>query len=1054
VKHGRRAPLESSDEERSPAWTEGDPPGDERKLATVVFADLVGSTSLGAAQDPERTRALLDRFYDAMASEISAAGGTVEKFVGDAVMAAFGAPAAHEDHAERALHAALSMQRRLKELFGETLALRIGVDTGEVVVGRAREGSSFVTGDAVNVAARLEQAAEPGEILAGERTVANARGAFEFAEPVTVEAKGKPGGVEGRRVLRALSLMRPRGVSGLRRVFVGRDAELAALGAAYRRVLDNGSTHLVTISGEAGVGKTRLVREFWERMASETPEPLRRTGRCLPYGQGITYWPVAEILKEHFEILENDPAEIVRQRLGEREILGLTLDLDVGGDLHPLAARDRLHAGWVEFMEELVAERPAVVLVEDLHWAEAPLLDLLERLLRDVRGPMLLIATARPELFDLRPAWGGARRDASTIELESLPTEAAVRMLSQLLGAELPGGVSDVVVRQAEGNPFFVEEILESLIDQGVLMPINGGWTVSELPAGFVVPDSVQAVLAARIDLLPPAEKAALQAGSVIGRVFWTGPVYELVPGSQPDFRVLEDRDFIRRRSGSTISGETEYAFKHQLTREVAYAGLPKGKRARLHADFAEWLARFDGGRDEHAALLAHHYAEAAQPADADLAWAGAEEELARVQTEAVAWLGRAAELAVVRYDMDDAVELLHRALELAPPEIHVDLLRRIAEANALKYDGEAFWQAMQNAIALASDRETRAELYSLLAYETAVRLGMWRTRPDRQMVGRWVHEALELTEDESPGRVRALAGLAAWDSTGGIEAAREAVALAERLGYHELIVASRTQVIESELASGRIDEALNDSKRLLGLLGTTRNPDDTEGILWSAALVNLAAGRIAEAREHARRLLEAAGELTPHHRIHGVALGLMIDELVGRWEAVGSETGHAEHAVAANLATPCTMNARALLVCALAAAHCGDEAESRRLELAADALEMEGYGLTIDAPRLRLALIRNDLEAAERLLESGQAMYFARTAATAARLDALAALGRREGVEDEAEPLLRQNTYLQPFALRALGMVRRDKRLLAQAIERFEKMGLDWHAAETRALL
>jgi len=454
VKHGRRAPLEFGEEERSPAWTEGDPPGDERKLATVVFADLVGSTSLGADQDPERTRALLERFYDAMASEIAAAGGTVEKFVGDAVMAAFGAPAAQEDHAERALHAALSMQRRLEELFGETLALRIGVNTGEVVVGRAREGSSFVTGDAVNVAARLEQAAEPGEILAGERTVANARGAFEFAEPVTVEAKGKPGGVEGRRVLRALSLMRPRGVSGLRRVFVGRDAELAALEAAYRRVLDNGSTHLVTISGEAGVGKTRLIREFWERLASETPEPLRRTGRCLPYGQGITYWPVGEILKEHFEILESDPPEIVRQRLGERGILGLTLDLDVGGDLHPLAARDRLHAGWVEFMEELVAERPAVVLVEDLHWAEAPLLDLLERLLRDVRGPMLLIATARPELFDLRPAWGGARRDASTIELESLPTEAAVRMLSQLLGAELPGSVSDVVVRQAEGNPF------------------------------------------------------------------------------------------------------------------------------------------------------------------------------------------------------------------------------------------------------------------------------------------------------------------------------------------------------------------------------------------------------------------------------------------------------------------------------------------------------------------------------------------------------------------------------------------------------------------------
>ena len=1028
--------------------------GDERKLATVVFADLVGSTELGGSQDPERMRALLDRFYDAMAAEVEGAGGTVEKFAGDAVMAAFGAPRAYEDHAERALHAALSMQRRLGELFGDTLVLRIGVNTGEVVVGRAREGSSFVTGDAVNVAARLEHAAAPGEILAGERTVAAVQGAFEFAEPATVEAKGKPEGVACRRLLRALSLMRPRGVSGLRRAFVGRETDLASLQAAFGRVVERRSPHLMTISGEAGVGKTRLVREFWEQLATESPEPLRRTGRCLSYGQGITYWPLGEILKEHFGILETDSPEAVRLRLGERRILGLTLGLDVAGDLHPLKARDRLHASWVDFAEALAAERPLVMLVEDIHWAEPALLDLLDRLLTDVRGPLLLIATARPELFDLRPAWGGARRDASTLELEALSSDAAAGMLGQLLAGQLPDDLAEMVVRRAEGNPFFVEELVGSLIDQGLLTRANGGWSIAELPAGFRVPDSVQAVLAARIDHLPPAEKAALQAASVIGRVFWTGPVYELVPELQPDFQVLETRDFIRRRPGSTIAGETEYAFKHQLTREVAYGGLPKGVRARLHAAFARWLDEFGGGRDEQAALLAHHYAEAVRPEDADLAWSGAEGKLEEARESAVRWLRRAAELAVGRYDIDDALELLHRAVELAPAHLHVQLWKKIAEANALKYDGEAFWQAMQSAIALASDRETRAELYSLLAYETAVRLGMWRTRPDREMVGRWVDEALELTEGESAGRVRALAGLAAWDSSAGIEAAREAVALAERLGDHELIVASRTQLVESELASERIDEALSDSQMLLSLLSVTRNPDDREGILWSAALANLAAGRITDAREHARRLLETAGELTPHHRIHGVGLELMIDELAGRWEAIGSETARAEGAVAANLATPCTMNARALLVCALAAAHCGDEAESRRLELAADALEMKGYGLTIDAPRLRLALMRNNLEAVEGLLESGEAMYFTRVAATAARLDVLAALEKRDRVEEEALPLLRPATYLEPFALRALGLVREDAELIVQALDRFERMGLDWHADETRALL
>ena len=248
----------------------------------------MGSTELAGAQDPERTRALLDRFYETMAVEIEGAGGTVEKFAGDAVMAAFGAPAAHEDHAERALHAALAMQRRLGEVFGGRLSLRIGVNTGEVVVGRPREGSSFVTGDAVNVCARLEQAAAAGEILVGERTVAAAGGAFEFAEPMTVEAKGKPGGVACRRLVRALALMRPRGVSGLRPAFVGRESSSRRCSAVSRTSAQDREPHLVTIVGDAGVGKTRLVGELGSGWPALVPEPLRRTGRCLSYGQGIT----------------------------------------------------------------------------------------------------------------------------------------------------------------------------------------------------------------------------------------------------------------------------------------------------------------------------------------------------------------------------------------------------------------------------------------------------------------------------------------------------------------------------------------------------------------------------------------------------------------------------------------------------------------------------------------------------------------------------------------------------------------------------------------------
>ena len=629
--------------------------GDERKVATVLFADLAGSTALADREDPERVRARLERFYAAMQEEIELAGGTIEKFAGDAVMAVFGAPTAQEDHAERALHAALAMLRRLHELFGVELSLRIGVNSGEVVTGQPREGSSFVSGDAVNVAARLEQAASPGEILAGERTVAAVRGAFEFDDLRSVDAKGKPGGVACRRLVRALSLQRPRGVSGLAPAFVGRDRELVRLQDAYQRTVHDGSPRLALVIGDPGVGKTRLVRELWRWLAEQEPQPLQRTGRCLSYGQ-VAYWALGEVLKEHFGVLDSDPPEFIVARLAGREILGLALGLDVAGDAHPLAVRDRFQDAWSALLAEFAAERPVALLVEDLHWAEDPLLDLLEQMLETVRGPLLVIGTTRPELNERRPGFG-ARASADTIGLEPLPASDTERLLAELLGGEPPAGLAPMVAH-AEGNPFFLEEVLGSLLDGGLLARRNGGWVLSEPAATHVVPDTVQAVVAARIDLLEPADKAALQAAALIGRIFWSGPVYELLEGLEPDLRVLEERDFVRRRPGSAIEGEREYAIKHAVTREVAYTSIPKARRARLHAAFAAWLERFGGGRAEHAPLLAHHFAEASRPEDADLAWVGEEQELARIRAQAVMWLRRAAELAVARYDIDEGLRL------------------------------------------------------------------------------------------------------------------------------------------------------------------------------------------------------------------------------------------------------------------------------------------------------------------------------------------------------------------------------------------------------------
>lgn len=1029
-------------------------PSTERKLATVVFADLVGSTALADSQDPERTRAILDRFYDAMVEEVERAGGTIEKFAGDAVMAAFGAPTSLEDHAERALHAAVAMRGRLAELFEGRLELRTGINTGDVVVGQPREGSSFVTGDAVNVAARLEQAAAPGEILVGERTVAAARGAFEFDEPAAVEAKGKPEGIVARRLVRALSLMRPRGVGGLALAFVGRDQELDRLRRAYQMAVEERRPRLVTILGDAGVGKTRLVRELWEDLHEQQPEPLRRTGRCLSYGAGTAYWALGEVLKEHLGLLDSDAPELALERLGAREILGLALGLDVAGDLHPLAARDRFQDTWAEFLTDVVTERPAVVLVEDIHWAEDQLFDMLEYLLAGVQGPLLVIATARPELLARRPGWG-VRAGGELLELEPLSEEDSLRMLDELLAGVLPPELRELVLQRAEGNPFFVEELLGVLIDQGLLARGNDGWTLEKLPSDFTVPDSIHAVLAARIDLLEAAEKSALQAAAVIGRVFWAGPVYELVD-AEPDLRVLEQRGLVRRRTGSAMAGEREYAIKHALTREVAYASLPKAQRSRMHAAFAAWLERMGEGRDDLASLLAHHYSAAVRPEDADLAWGGEEAERERLQEKALEWLRRAAQLALGRYELGDATSLLQRALDLEKDEqSRAELWRNVGHAHAMRYEGQAFWEAMESSLEVCKDRASCGETYSLLALHTAARSGMWQRQPDRDLVTGWIDRALDLSEPETPARVRALIARAFWTPKEAPEAAREAERLAEQLGDRELRSWALDALLAQAYSEHRYDDAYELARERLNLIAEISDPDHLVEAHEAAVPAFAAVAEIDEARRLAKSADDLARKVSPHHELHGLALQLEVEELAGGWEMVGALAVRIEQAVSANLDTPCARNARSLLVCAVASVVAGNEQRAAELELAAEKLGMEGYDFALESPRLRLALLRRNLDPLGEALEATASHNLSfGLAGLAARLDALAALRDRGRVEEEAPPLLQAGTYLEPFALRALGIVREDETLVGKARDRLREMGFDWHAEQTDALI
>jgi class 3 adenylate cyclase/tetratricopeptide (TPR) repeat protein len=1007
----------------------------ERKLATILFADLVGSTELGASLDPEYARDLLDRFYDAMEAEIALGGGTVEKFIGDAVVAIFGAPAAQEDHAERALQVALWMQERLQELFGGRLALRVGVNSGEVAVGRPREGSSFATGDAVNVAARLEQAADPGHTLVGERTASLVGGAFELGEPRTVAAKGKEGGVACRELRRMRAPRRPRGGHGLEARFVGRKRELEWLNDILARTQADGHPRLGAVVGEAGMGKTSLVREFRELMPAGT---AFRLGRCLSYGRSVTYSALADVLRQELGLRQEDSAEDILERLAGREILALTLGLDVAGDLEPRAALLRLQDQWVQLISQLAAAGPAVLVIEDLHWAAEPLVEVLERVLSDADGAVLVLATMRPD----RAAFPAADK----LSLGRLADEEVTELVEAALAAPLESRALELVTGHAEGNPFFVEEVLADLLDRGLLVRRNGGWSLRDAAVDLGIPDSVQGVLAARIDLLPPEAKEALQAASVIGRSFTPGGLAALT-GSSAEVRTLVERGFVRPT-------EPELVFKHALTRDVAYGSLPKASRARLHADFARWLVA-DDATDGRAGVLAHHYSEAVAPSIAELAWRGREEELAQLSAAALRWLRRAAELSLARFDLDDALSQLHRVAELAPGEAEV--WHAIGRVNALKFDGEAMWPAMEKAIELTEDTEALAELYAELTFESTMRGGMWKRPLEHGLVENWLARALELADAGGAARARALVTKSTWDDDA--ELAEQAVALAERID--DPVLLSYAYWARSGAAFIGLDfhEADRWAQRRFELLDRLTDPDKIAHIHYYGATAALAAGRPAEAETLVRKHDIVASRLSTHHEVHALGVLLFVEEALGHWDEVQGLQHRVERAVADNQGTPCVLNARTLFSCAVACGELGLDAEALRLEEAAveQGFQDSGMGFWLDPPPAHLALLRGDLERLDALLESSGATWHwsqdGSLYALATKLEALIALGRTSEAEEAATPLLQPGTYLEPFALRTLGLARTDRTLTEQAVERFEAMGLGWHAAKTRAL-
>ena len=573
-------------------------PREIRKTVTVVFCDLTGSTALGERLDPESLRSVMSRYFDRMSAVLKAHGGTVEKFIGDAVMAVFGVPIVHEDDALRAVRAAQEMREALVVLndkldaeLAVTLQERIGVNTGSVVTGDPASGQRLVTGDAVNVAARLEQAASPGEVLIGEATFHLVRDAVETEPLDPLALRGRADVIGAYRLLS----VNP-GVAGhLRRLdspMVGRESQLELLTDAFETATADAACHLITVQGPAGIGKSRLVKEF-EAVVRERATTL--IARCLPYGEGITYWPVTQIVGLATGISETDPPDRAREAL--RRALADAPEADVvAAHLAVLLRLDDgpLEAPWAvrRLFEALARRRPLVAVFDDVQWAEPALLDMIEHVAdwsRDV--PILLVCIARSEFLEIRPGWGSTQ-SATSIYLEPLTEPQADMLIQNLLGqSSLTADIRKRIRTVSQGNPLFVEEMLSMLLDEGVLVQEDGNWMATVDLEAVHAPPAISALLSARLDRLSGEERVVLEAASVAGEVFERSDIRALVPESMRTnidrhLGALLRKDLIRP-SPSDKGGDLACRFRHILLRDAAYEAVPKAERAALHEAFA-----------------------------------------------------------------------------------------------------------------------------------------------------------------------------------------------------------------------------------------------------------------------------------------------------------------------------------------------------------------------------------------------------------------------------------------------------------------------------------
>jgi class 3 adenylate cyclase/tetratricopeptide (TPR) repeat protein len=763
---------------------------EERKVVTVVFCDLVGSTAKAERLDPEDVRALLSRYHERVRTELERWGGTVEKFIGDAVMALFGAPVAREDDPERAVRAALAVREWADE---SDVHVRIGITTGEALVAvdsRPELGEAMAAGDVVNTAARLQAAAPVDGILVDTTTFRATERVIEHEPAEPVEAKGKQEPVSVWSVAQARSRfgvdVRQIGATPL----VGRERERTVLTEALARAKEERSPQLVTLVGVPGIGKSRLVWELFQHIDAGPELVTWRQGRSLPYGEGVAFWALGEIVKGQAGVLETDEEDEATAKLERavrtvvvderdavwierhlRPLVGLDSGSDGGGD------RDEAFAAWRRFLEALAEQRPLVLVFEDLHFADDGLLDFVDHLADWVSGvPLLLVATARPELLVRRPAWGGGKSNAVALSLSPLSDDETAYLVHAVLDRSvLDADLRRTLLERAGGNPLYAEEFARLVV---------AGREPAELP------ETVQGIVAARCDLLPAKEKRLLQDASVVGKVFWLGTLAAIGTVErwtlEQRLHALERKEFVRRERTSSVAGETEYAFRHILVRDVAYGQIPRVERADKHLVAAEWIESL-GRPDDHAEMLAHHYISALE-----LATAGGAE-TAPFVGRARAAFRVAGDRAAALHAHPSAVRFYERALDLWPeedaelPELLFSFARALANAGDERAD-ETLERACV-ALIWAGAPARGAELCALRAEIE------WH-RGQRQRSREQLERARQLVAREGPSaskaRVLAQASrhfMLAASTDAAISIGREALAMAESLGLDDVRV-------------------------------------------------------------------------------------------------------------------------------------------------------------------------------------------------------------------------------------------------------------------------